>query len=69
MNSNLIFIYRVTKPYEELRLPTLFGRVKDTGVDVALLKEISAKINDLPSDLNVHKTIQKVYSARREAIE
>lgn len=33
------------------------------------MKEISAKINDIPSEINVHKTIQKVYAARRESIE
>lgn len=57
------------KQWEELRLPTQFGKVKDTGVDVEFLKQVSAKINDLPEDINVHKTIQRIYAARREAIE
>lgn len=52
-----------------MRLPKLFGKVKDTGVEIKLLKEISAKVNELPAELNVHKQIQKVYAARREAVE
>ncbi|EGR28489.1 hypothetical protein IMG5_174430 [Ichthyophthirius multifiliis] len=59
----------VMKPWEEIRLPKLWGSVKDTGVDINVLKEISQKINTLPSELNVHKQIAKVYAQRRDSIE
>ena len=43
------------KPWEEVKLPKLWGVTKDTGVDLNVLKQISQKINAIPSDVNVHK--------------
>tara|TARA_E500000331_G_scaffold52259_1_gene45628 strand:- start:6640 stop:9513 length:2874 start_codon:yes stop_codon:yes gene_type:complete len=40
----------------------------DTGVDFKLLTQISEKINKLDPDLNVHKTIQRIFSNRHKSV-
>jgi 2-oxoglutarate dehydrogenase E1 component len=57
------------KPWEVVRQPTKHGRIKDTGVPIAELKEIGKRITTFPSDLEVHKTIEKIYSGRVKSIE
>src|ERR1700733_1325798 len=41
----------------------------NTGVDMAPLKEIGAKITGAPANFNVHRTIARFLDARRKAIE
>ena len=41
----------------------------DTGVDVATLREIGARITSVPKDFHVHRTIQRFLDNRRTAIE
>jgi 2-oxoglutarate dehydrogenase E1 component len=40
-----------------------------TGVDIATLKEVGAKITAVPRNFHVHRTIQRFLDARRKAIE
>src|SRR6202522_2085854 len=41
----------------------------NTGVDMATLKDIGAKITAAPANFNVHRTIARFLDARRKAIE
>ena len=41
----------------------------NTGVDVATLREIGAKITAAPANFNVHRTIARFLDARRKAVE
>jgi 2-oxoglutarate dehydrogenase E1 component len=41
----------------------------NTGVDVAKLKEIGAKITTVPEGFRIHRTIQRFLETRRKAIE
>ena len=40
-----------------------------TGVDSNILLDISNKINEVPSDSNIHKTIKKILETRKKSIE
>ena len=40
-----------------------------TGVDSNILLNISNKINEVPSDSNIHKTIKKILEIRKKSIE
>ena len=40
-----------------------------TGVDSNILLNISNKINEVPSDPNIHKTIKKILETRKKSIE
>ena len=40
-----------------------------TGYDIALLKKISHKINILPEDRNIHKTIVKIFESRKKSVQ
>jgi len=59
----------IMKPAQDILEPTKHGRPRDTGVNIPLLKEISRKIHTLPSDLNVHPQVRKVYEARYHSVE
>ncbi|HVY00346.1 MAG TPA: 2-oxoglutarate dehydrogenase E1 component [Pseudorhodoplanes sp.] len=41
----------------------------DTGVEAKVLKEIGARITEVPPNFNVHRTIQRFLDNRRKAIE
>ena len=40
-----------------------------TGTDIKKLKEISKKINTIPEEVNIHKTINKILEIRKETVE
>ena len=40
-----------------------------TGYDITLLKKISDKINILPEDRNIHKTIVKIFESRKKSVQ
>ena len=40
-----------------------------TGADIKILKEISNKINIVPQEKNIHKTIIKILDSRRQTVE
>lgn len=37
-----------------IKVPTLWGRIKDTGVPINVLKSIGEKINKIPTEFNAH---------------
>jgi 2-oxoglutarate dehydrogenase E1 component len=57
-----------TKEWEELKVSTKFGKVKDTGIDIKTLQSIGDKITSLPDDWDFHPQVKKIYEARRKAI-
>lgn len=59
----------IPKPWEEIRLPSLWGGVKDTGVPISTLREIGLKINHIPQDFHAHPQIRKFYEQRNESIK
>ena len=40
-----------------------------TGVDLNMLSDISKKINTIPSEANIHKTISKILDNRKKSVE
>lgn len=44
----------MTKEWEEIRLSKKFGMVKDTGVNLDILRDIGDKITTLPNDWEFH---------------
>jgi len=55
--------------WEDIKKPHMFGRIKDTGVDVGILREISDQINTLPEKYTFHPQIKKIYEARRKSVQ
>ena len=53
--------------WEGLKKPEKYGRVKDTGVDLAVLKELGDKITRIPSDFKLHKNVAHIIEARRQS--
>ncbi len=45
------------------------ARRGQTGVELAKLKEIGLRLNEVPDDFNLHKTIRRFLDNRRKAIE
>lgn len=37
-----------------IKVPTLWGRIKDTGVPINFLKKIGEKINHIPTEFPAH---------------
>jgi len=52
-----------------IKNPTRYGRVKDTGVELGHLKAIGMKISQLPTDSKFHKSVANIYKDRMTAIE
>ena len=59
----------IPKPWEEIRLPSLWGNVKDTGVPISILRELSDKINVIPDGFHTHPQIRKFYEQRHAAVK
>lgn len=45
-----------------------WGKLKDTGVDLKVLKDLGEKITTLPSDWHFHPTVKKIFEVRRKSI-
>jgi 2-oxoglutarate dehydrogenase E1 component len=45
------------------------ARRGQTGIELAKLKQIGARLNEVPDDFNVHKTIRRFLDNRRKAVE
>ena len=58
----------VDAKWEEIKDPEKYGKMKDTGVDLAVLRDIGNKITVLPPDGKFHPQIVKIFKARNEAI-
>ena len=54
--------------WEEIKDPERYGNLKDTGVDLAVVREIGNKITVLPPEGKFHPQISKIFKARNEAI-
>lgn len=55
--------------WEEIKNPTKYGRVRDTGVDINILRDIGTKINTLPVEtFKFHPMVKKIYGARLKSI-
>jgi 2-oxoglutarate dehydrogenase E1 component len=52
-----------------VREPEKFGVIKNTSVPVEKLREIGAKLTDIPEDFNVHPLLKRIFKARRESID
>lgn len=59
----------ILKPAQDVLEPSKHGKPRDTGVDLTLLKNIGKQICNLPSDVNPHPQVKKVYEARLQSIE
>ena len=57
-----------SEKWEEIKDPELYGEHKDTGVDLAALKEIGEKISKLPENKKFHNSISKIFKAREKSI-
>lgn len=49
--------------------PAQLSRIRNTGVNMSLLKSVGDAITKLPADFTPHRQIKKIYEARREMIE
>jgi 2-oxoglutarate dehydrogenase complex dehydrogenase (E1) component-like enzyme len=58
----------MTKEWEDVKKPERFGQVKDTGVQIDVLKKIGTKICTLPEDWEFHSMVKKIYSARLQSV-
>ena len=58
----------VDSKWAEIKCPEKYGKQKDTGVDVATLRDIGDKITLLPPEGNFHPQIAKIFKARNAAI-
>ncbi len=54
--------------YEKLRLPEKWGKVKDTGVPVQHLKDLTPQLFDL-SKITPHTQIKKIFDTRIKSVE
>lgn len=54
--------------WEKIKDPKLYGKFKDTGVDLKRLKEIGESISHLPADKKFHPQILKIFQARMESV-
>lgn len=43
-----------TKEWEEIRVSEKFGKMKDTGINADIIREIGDKITTLPEDWEFH---------------
>jgi 2-oxoglutarate dehydrogenase E1 component len=43
--------------------------MKDTGVNIAALKDLGEKITTLPEDWDFHPQVKKIFEARRKSIQ
>ncbi len=50
--------------WEEIKNPSKYGRIKDTGVAVETVRDLGMKISKLPSDFEFHNQIKKIYDQR-----
>ena len=59
----------VSKPWESMIQSGYFGKLKDTGVTLDVLKGIGKQITAFPSTFKPHPQIAKIFQARGQSIE
>lgn len=55
--------------WEEIKKPEKYGQVKDTGIDIKILRDIGLKISTLPETFEFHPMIKKIYEHRVKTIQ
>jgi len=55
--------------WEGFKSPAQLSRIRNTGVNMELLKQVGYAVTEFPSDFTPHKQIKKVYEARRNMID
>lgn len=45
------------------------GNIKNTGIDVPVLKELGKKICHIPKEFSIHPMIKKIYDHRIQTLE
>jgi 2-oxoglutarate dehydrogenase E1 component len=55
--------------WKALGLPNDDERRGDTGVPIAKLKDLNARLTAIPNRIDAHKTVRRVIEGRREAVE
>jgi 2-oxoglutarate dehydrogenase E1 component len=55
--------------WQGLGLPASEDRRGDTAVELDVLKDIGTKITNIPTEFNIHKTVERVVKGRRTMIE
>lgn len=55
-------------PYEKIKTPEKWGKVKDTGVPVDHLRDMTGKLFDL-SKISPHSQIKKIFNQRVKSVE
>ena len=58
----------VDSKWEEIKDPERYGNIKDTGVDLSVVRDIGNQITVLPPEAKFHPQISKIFKARNEAI-
>jgi 2-oxoglutarate dehydrogenase E1 component len=54
--------------WESIKETSKYGKMKDTGVSVSVLKDLGEKISTLPEDQEFHPAIKKIFDARLKSI-
>lgn len=56
-----------SEAWEELKKPEKYGKVKDTGIALDVLKDLGDKITRIPEDFVLHKNVKAAIDARRNS--
>ena len=55
--------------WESIKEIDKYGKVKDTGVEIKVLKDLGEKISTLPDDQEFHPQVKKIFDARLKSIQ
>ena len=71
MSKNYVPKFRdwVSSHWQGFKSPDQFASIRNTGVDPKILKEVGAKITEIPETFAPHKIVKRVYDARRKMFE
>jgi len=59
----------LSSKWSGFKSPLQRSRTRETGVSIEKLKDIGLKLSTIPSNLNIHKQLDKIFAARKETIE
>ena len=71
MSKNYVPKFRdwVSSHWQGFKSPDQFASIRNTGVDPQVLREVGAKITEIPETFTPHKIVKRVYDARRKMFE
>ena len=55
--------------WESIKESSKYGKLKDTGVELAALRDVGEKITTLPDDQDFHPQVKKIFDARLKSIK